>query len=120
VFVVERLGVRYHKVVGVRRVKVVPKNNLPKAIGDTCSHNFMCVFKHDTKIHKTDINRHTNCETDKMNAEENSGEMSIFFTKTAFMKHLFFQHSTYFIKIGLIYCGTATVHKTFIFYGIIV
>ncbi|KAK2182953.1 hypothetical protein NP493_330g03060 [Ridgeia piscesae] len=29
---IERLGVRYHKVVGVRRVKVVPKNNLPKAI----------------------------------------------------------------------------------------
>ena len=31
--VVERLGARYHKVVGVRRVKVMPKNNLPKPPG---------------------------------------------------------------------------------------
>ena len=31
--VVERLGIRYHKMVGVRRVKVVPKNNQPKAPG---------------------------------------------------------------------------------------
>ena len=35
--VVERLGARYHKVVGVRRVKVMPKNNLPKPPGESQS-----------------------------------------------------------------------------------
>ena len=78
-FVVERLGVRYHKVVGVRRVKVAPKNNQPKTIGDTCSHNFICVSSNMTTKHvkQTSIYR-TNCETDQTNTEENSGEISIF------------------------------------------
>ena len=86
-FVVERLGVRYHKVVGVRRVKVAPKNNLPKAIGDTCSHNFICVSSNMTTKHmkQTSIDR-TSCETDQMHTEETSGESQFVLTNGIYEK----------------------------------